>query len=168
MLCFSALALFTVEVLQPKYSVEYGSKVILRCRFPVDSQLNFKMLSILWKKVTTKQEEKEIYKLRKGQENLTLQDPDYRGRATLLHEELQTGCSALSITSVKITDAGSFLCVINYGEADYKYIALEVKGWWPHAMRKIKLFNTPCSLNSRPLGASFAVVDSVRRKDTGS
>ncbi|XP_015262952.1 PREDICTED: programmed cell death 1 ligand 2 [Gekko japonicus] len=120
-------ALFTVEVLQPRYSVEHGSNVILRCRFPVDSQLNFKMLSILWKRISSKQEEKEIYKLHKGQEDLTLQDPDYRGRATLLHEELPMGFSALSITSVKITDAGSFLCVINYGEADYKYITLEVK-----------------------------------------
>ncbi|XP_060093354.1 programmed cell death 1 ligand 2-like [Heteronotia binoei] len=120
-------ALFTVEVLQPQYSVEYGSNVILRCRFPVNSQLNFKMLSILWGKKSPKQEEKEIYKLHKGQEDLTLQDPDYRGRATLLHEELQMGYSALSISSVKITDAGSFLCVINYGEADYKYIILEVK-----------------------------------------
>nr|XP_056704877.1 programmed cell death 1 ligand 2-like [Euleptes europaea]XP_056722673.1 programmed cell death 1 ligand 2-like [Euleptes europaea] len=120
-------ALFTVEVLQPQYSVEYGSNVTLRCHFPVESQLNFKMLSILWKRILPNQEEKEIYKLHKGQENLTLQDPDYRGRVTLLHEELQMGCSALIITKVKITDAGSFLCVINYGEADYKYITLEVK-----------------------------------------
>lgn len=126
--CFCALALFTVEVLQPQYSVEYRSNVILRCRFPVDSQLNFKMLSILWKKTSPKEEEKEIYKLHQGQEDLTQQDPDYRGRATLLHEELQMGHSALSITSVKITDEGSFLCVIKYGEADYKYITLEVKG----------------------------------------
>ncbi|XP_077201080.1 programmed cell death 1 ligand 2-like isoform X2 [Paroedura picta] len=120
-------ALFTVEVFQSHYYVEYRSNVILRCRFPVDSHLNFTMLSLLWKRISPKQEEKEIYKLHKGQEDLTLQDPDYRGRATLLHEELQMGCSALSITSVKITDAGSFLCVINYGEADYKYITLEVK-----------------------------------------
>ncbi|XP_048360764.1 programmed cell death 1 ligand 1-like [Sphaerodactylus townsendi] len=120
-------ALFTVEVLQSQYSVEYQSNVTLRCCFPVNSQLDFKMLSILWKRTSPRQEEKEIYKLHKGQEDLTLQDPDYRGRATLLHEELQMGCSALSITKVKVTDAGSFLCVINYGEADYKYITLEVK-----------------------------------------
>ncbi|XP_054842744.1 programmed cell death 1 ligand 1 isoform X2 [Eublepharis macularius] len=93
----------------------------------VDSQLNLKMLSILWKRISSKQEEKEVYKLHKGQEDLMQQDPDYRGRANLLHNELQMGCSALNLTNVKMTDAGSFLCVINYGEADYKYITLEVK-----------------------------------------
>ncbi|KAJ6669557.1 hypothetical protein lerEdw1_000105 [Lerista edwardsae] len=120
-------ALFTVEVLQPHYDAEYGKDVKMGCRFPVDSQLNLARLNILWRRMQSEtQEAKEVYKLHGGQEDLTLQDKDYRGRATLLQEELQMGLSVLHITKVKPTDAGIYICVIEYGGNDYKYITLEV------------------------------------------
>ncbi|XP_066472846.1 programmed cell death 1 ligand 2-like [Tiliqua scincoides] len=120
-------ALFTVEVLQPHYDAEYGSDVKMGCRFPVDSQLNLIHLSILWSRMQSEtQKSKEVYKLHRGQEDLTLQDEDYRGRATLLQEELQMGRSVLHLTKVKPTDAGIYICVIDYGGSDYKYITLEV------------------------------------------
>ncbi|XP_017588311.1 PREDICTED: programmed cell death 1 ligand 2 isoform X2 [Corvus brachyrhynchos] len=49
------------------------------------------------------------------------------GRASLLHSELKLGRAILQITNVKVTDAGSYLCLIDYQGVDYKYIALEVK-----------------------------------------
>uniref|UniRef100_A0A8C8BI41 Ig-like domain-containing protein n=1 Tax=Otus sunia TaxID=257818 RepID=A0A8C8BI41_9STRI len=93
---FPAIALFTVEVPQQLYIVEYGSNVTMECRFPVNAFP-------------------------------PSQHHDYIGRAALLHSELKLGRAILQITSVKITDAGSYLCLIDYQGVDYKYITLEVK-----------------------------------------
>uniref|UniRef100_A0A803Y7Q8 Programmed cell death 1 ligand 2 n=1 Tax=Meleagris gallopavo TaxID=9103 RepID=A0A803Y7Q8_MELGA len=101
---FSTLALFTVEVPQQLYVEEYGSNVTMECRFPVNGSLNLGLLTLL-----------------------SSQHHDYMGRAALLHNELKSGRAILQITSIKITDAGSYLCLIDYQGADYKYITLEVK-----------------------------------------
>lgn len=120
-------ALFRVEVLQPHYDAKYGSDVKMGCRFPVDSQLNLIHLSILWRRMSSdSQEAKEVYRLHRGQEDLMLQNKDYRGRARLLQEELQMGHSVIHLTKVKPRDAGSYICIIDYGGNDYKYITLEV------------------------------------------
>uniref|UniRef100_A0A8C0GA93 CD274 molecule n=1 Tax=Chelonoidis abingdonii TaxID=106734 RepID=A0A8C0GA93_CHEAB len=91
-------SLFTVEVPQPQYIVEYGSNVTMECRFRVN-----------------------------GKENLNNQHSNYRGRVNLLKEKLQLGQSMLQITNVKPTDAGTYLCLIGYEGADYKTITLQVK-----------------------------------------
>lgn len=121
-------AFFTVEVPQLQYITEYGSNVTMECRFPVDGQLNLKDLSVSWEQKGLKeQKSKEVYTLQKGEEDLKSQHRDYRGRATLLRDKLNLGCSVLQITSVKLMDAGSYRCLIDYRGADYKYITLEVK-----------------------------------------
>uniref|UniRef100_A0A663NCZ2 Ig-like domain-containing protein n=1 Tax=Athene cunicularia TaxID=194338 RepID=A0A663NCZ2_ATHCN len=102
---FPAIALFTVEVPQQLYIVEYGNNVTMECRFPVNGSLNLGLLTVVW-------EQKR---------------QNYIGRAALLHSELKLGRAILQITSVKITDAGSYLCLIDYQGVDYKYITLEVK-----------------------------------------
>ncbi|EMP30477.1 Programmed cell death 1 ligand 1 [Chelonia mydas] len=124
----SILAFFTVEVPQLQYIAEYGSNVTMECRFPVDGQLNLKDLSVSWEQKGLKEQKpKEVYTLQKGEEDLKSQHRDYRGRATLLRDKLNLGYSVLQITSVKLMDAGSYLCLIDYRGADYKYITLEVK-----------------------------------------
>ncbi|XP_067399171.1 programmed cell death 1 ligand 2-like isoform X2 [Emydura macquarii macquarii] len=121
-------AFFTVEVPQQRYIAEYGSNVTMECRFPVDGQLNLKDLSVSWEqKELTEQKSKEVYTLHKGEEDLKFQHIDYRGRATLLRDKLNLGYSVLQITSIKLMDAGSYICLIDYRGADYKYITLEVK-----------------------------------------
>uniref|UniRef100_A0A8C3RGZ4 Programmed cell death 1 ligand 2 n=1 Tax=Cyanoderma ruficeps TaxID=181631 RepID=A0A8C3RGZ4_9PASS len=95
---FPHIALFTVEVPQQLYTTEYGNNVTMECRFPVN-----------------------------GSALHASQHPDYIGRASLLHSELKVGRAILQITNVKMTDAGSYLCLIDYQGVDYKYIALEVK-----------------------------------------
>uniref|UniRef100_A0A8C8SSG8 Programmed cell death 1 ligand 2 n=1 Tax=Pelusios castaneus TaxID=367368 RepID=A0A8C8SSG8_9SAUR len=121
-------AFFTVEVPQQKYIAEYGSNVTMECRFPVDGQFNLKDLSVSWEQQgLTEQKPKEVYTLHKGEEVLKFQHIDYRGRATLLHDELKLGYSVLQITSVKVLDAGTYRCLIDYKGADYKYITLDVK-----------------------------------------
>ncbi|XP_032633869.1 programmed cell death 1 ligand 1 isoform X1 [Chelonoidis abingdonii] len=118
-------ALFTVEVPQPQYIVEYGSNVTMECRFRVNGELKLQELSVIWEK--KEEHTKEVYKLHKGKENLNNQHSNYRGRVNLLKEKLQLGQSMLQITNVKPTDAGTYLCLIGYEGADYKTITLQVK-----------------------------------------
>uniref|UniRef100_A0A8C9LCS4 Ig-like domain-containing protein n=1 Tax=Pavo cristatus TaxID=9049 RepID=A0A8C9LCS4_PAVCR len=126
---FPTLALFTVEVPQQLYVAEYGSNVTMECRFPVNGSLNLGLLSVVWEQKRQGQlESRDVYTLRNGETLLSSQHRDYMGRAALLHNELKLGRAILQITSVKITDAGSYLCLIDYQGADYKYITLEVKG----------------------------------------
>ncbi|NWW87747.1 PD1L2 protein, partial [Rhynochetos jubatus] len=121
-------ALFTVEVPQKLYVVEYGSNVTMECRFPVNGSLNLKLLTVLWEQKRQGQtQSKEVYILRNGKAFPASQHHDYVGRATLLQSELKLGRAILQISSVKITDAGSYLCIIDYQGVDYKYITLQVK-----------------------------------------
>ncbi|XP_025939360.1 programmed cell death 1 ligand 2-like [Apteryx rowi] len=121
-------ALFTVEVPQQLYVVAYGSNVTMECRFPVNGSLNLELLSVVWEQKRQGQpKSKEVYTLRNGKAFPSSQHDDYIGRAALLPNELKMGRAMLQITSVKITDAGSYLCLIEYQGADYKYITLEVK-----------------------------------------
>ncbi|NWI18735.1 PD1L1 protein, partial [Crypturellus soui] len=118
-------ALFTVEAPQSTYTVEYGKNVTMECTFPVNGQLKFRDLSVSWEK---KDEfRKDVYVLVKGEEKFNSQHPDFKGRIKLLKEKLNFGQSVLQITDVKLTDAGSYLCLIDYGGADYKTITLKVK-----------------------------------------
>ncbi|KAM6468438.1 programmed cell death 1 ligand 1 isoform 1-T1 [Liasis olivaceus] len=119
-------AVFRVSVVQPHYSAEYGSNVTIGCRFPTDNSLNLTHLNIFWQQKLS-EESKEVYKLQNGREDLSGQHQHFQGRATLLHEELKRGYSMLHITHVRITDAGCYLCVVNYHEADYKYIDLKIE-----------------------------------------
>ncbi|KAM7026060.1 programmed cell death 1 ligand 1 isoform 4-T4 [Acridotheres tristis] len=121
-------ALFTVEVPQQLYTVEYGSNVTMECRFPVNGSVDLELLSVVWEqKRQGWLKSKEVYTFRNGKALCQSQHPDYIGRASLLHSELNLGRAILQITNMKITDAGSYLCLIDYQGVDYKYIALEVK-----------------------------------------
>ncbi|XP_023799252.1 programmed cell death 1 ligand 2 [Cyanistes caeruleus] len=121
-------ALLTVEVPQQLYTAEYGSNVTMECRFPVNGSIDLGLLTVLWEqKRQGWLKSKEVYTFRNGKVLHPSQHPDYIGRASLLHRELKLGRAILQITNVKITDAGSYLCLIEYQGVDYKYIALEVK-----------------------------------------
>ncbi|NWW53715.1 PD1L1 protein, partial [Pedionomus torquatus] len=125
---FPAVALFTVEIPQQLYIVEYGDNVTMECRFPVNGSLNLGLLTIVWEQKRQGQpKSKGVYTLRNGKVVAPSQHHDYKGRAALLHSDLKLGRAILQITSVKITDAGSYLCLIDYQGVDYKYITLEVK-----------------------------------------
>ncbi|XP_070592367.1 programmed cell death 1 ligand 1 isoform X2 [Erythrolamprus reginae] len=119
-------ALFRVSVIQPYYTAEYGSNVTIGCRFPIDNSLNLTQLNILWQQKLA-DEAKEVYKLQNGREDLSEQHQHFKGRATLLYEELKRGQAMLRITHLRITDSGSYLCVVSYREADHKYIELEIE-----------------------------------------
>ncbi|XP_013915602.1 PREDICTED: programmed cell death 1 ligand 1-like [Thamnophis sirtalis] len=119
-------SLFRVSVIQPHYSAEYGSNVTMGCRFPTENSLNMAQLNIFWQQKLS-DEVKEVYKLINGHEDLSGQHQHFQGRVTLLYEELKRGYSMLHITHLRITDAGCYHCVVNYREADHKYIDLEIE-----------------------------------------
>lgn len=128
---FPHTALFTVEVPQQLYTAEYGSNVTMECRFPVNGSVDLGLLTVIWEqKRQGGLQSKEVYTFHNGKALRPSQHPDYRGRASLLLTELKSGRAILQITNVKITDAGSYLCLIDYQGVDYKYIDLEVKGEW--------------------------------------
>ncbi|NXI13186.1 PD1L2 protein, partial [Irena cyanogastra] len=121
-------ALFTVEVPQQRYTAEYGSNVTMECRFPVNGSVDLGLLTIVWEqKRQGSLKSKEVYTFRSGKVLRPSQHPDYIRRVSLLHSELKLGRAILQITDVKITDAGSYLCLIDYQGVDYKYIGLEVR-----------------------------------------
>ncbi|XP_059730207.1 programmed cell death 1 ligand 2-like isoform X3 [Haemorhous mexicanus] len=127
-------ALFTVEVPQQLYTAEYGSNVTMECRFPVNGSVDLGLLTVVWEqKRQGLLKSKEVYIFRNGKALHPSQHPDYKGRASLLHSELKLGRAIIQITNVKITDAGSYLCLIDYQGVDYKYIALEVREGFPLA-----------------------------------
>ncbi|XP_062984620.1 programmed cell death 1 ligand 1-like [Elgaria multicarinata webbii] len=124
----SITASLIVEVLQPRYRAELGDDVIMGCRFRASEPLNLTRLSVLWQaRLSREDAAKEVYKLTKGQEDLTQQHRDFRGRATVLQAELKMGCSMLRLTNVKLRDAGTYICLVDYKGDDYKYINLEVE-----------------------------------------
>ncbi|XP_044302501.1 programmed cell death 1 ligand 2-like isoform X1 [Varanus komodoensis] len=121
-------ALFTVEVLQPHYRAEFGSEAIMGCRFPVTEPLNLTRLSILWQTRELPGDlSREVYRFTKGQEDLTRQHSDFRRRATVKQKELRIGRSVLHLNNVKLTDAGTYICLVEYEGADYKFVLLEVE-----------------------------------------
>ncbi|NWW40730.1 PD1L2 protein, partial [Panurus biarmicus] len=128
LLSFPHIALFTVEVPQQLYTAEYGTNVTMECRFSVNGSVDLGLLSVVWEQKRQGQlKSKEVYTFHNGKAFRPSQHPDFTGRASLLHSELKMGRAILQITNVKITDAGSYLCLIDYQGVDYKYIALEVK-----------------------------------------
>ncbi|NXE81270.1 PD1L1 protein, partial [Cochlearius cochlearius] len=124
--CWHSLnALFTVEAPQSLYTVEHGKNVTMECTFPVNGEFKFRDLSVSWEKKD--ESKKQVYALLKGEEDFKSQHSDFRGRITLLKENLNLGQSLLQITDVKLRDAGFYRCLIGYGGADYKTINLKVK-----------------------------------------
>nr|XP_033781589.1 programmed cell death 1 ligand 2-like [Geotrypetes seraphini] len=122
------IALFTVHAPSSIYITQYGSTVNMTCMFPEADGLRMKDLKVYWHQMSSSQMVmKEIYTLDGGKENLTLQDVSYRGRATLLTDKLYKGQAVLQISNVKLTDAGTYRCLIIYGGADHKQITLQVK-----------------------------------------
>ncbi|XP_053158854.1 programmed cell death 1 ligand 1 isoform X2 [Hemicordylus capensis] len=117
-------ALFTVEAYNPLYVAEYGNNVTMECRFPVEGQLKLEQLSIIWEK--KEEPSKKVYKLHKGKEDLKTQHSIFRNRVALFKDKLSLGHVVLQVTKVTFTDAGIYLCIVDYEGADYKDLLLDV------------------------------------------
>ncbi|KAM5191593.1 programmed cell death 1 ligand 1-like [Mantella aurantiaca] len=96
------------------------------CHFPLEKNEDLNKLKVSWqhhepyKKI-------QVVKFNNGKEEPMHQDNPYRGRASLLTEELKKGEAILQIKDVKLTDAGTYLCILQSEGSDYDKITLEVQ-----------------------------------------
>ncbi|TWW65981.1 T-lymphocyte activation antigen CD80 [Takifugu flavidus] len=124
--CLSAL--FTVEAEQVQYQSEFGGDVVLGCRFGLQPGLSVSAsnLTVTWYWISS-YSSREVYQLDNWVEQLAHQDPVYLGRATLLKEELKNNWAKLKISDLRISDSGTYQCLVQIGqEADYKEVLLSV------------------------------------------
>uniref|UniRef100_R4GAP5 Programmed cell death 1 ligand 2 n=1 Tax=Anolis carolinensis TaxID=28377 RepID=R4GAP5_ANOCA len=160
-------ALFTVEVLQPRYFAEHGGTVTMGCRFPVHDPFNLTNLSVLWqRKPSQGNEVKEVYKLSKGQEDLRQQHADYQDRARVAPSELKIGLSMLCINNVKIADSGIYVCLVHYEGSDLKYIYLDVKAPYKRIHFQKRKEKTELNLTCQSQGYPLAEVSWQNEEST--
>ncbi|XP_041113561.1 programmed cell death 1 ligand 1-like [Polyodon spathula] len=117
-------ALFTVEMIKTLYLAEFGNTVKMECRFPTGGSLD--SINVYWHRMLSNGSEYEVYTLVNGNEDLQSQHPVYKGRAHMKPDLLRKGRAELEISNVKISDSGSYRCLIKMGGADYKHATLSV------------------------------------------
>lgn len=90
--------LFTVEAERTRYESEFGGDVVMGCRFQPKKSSPGDALKVTWHWVT-QGSFREVYRIDNGVEQLANQSPDYRGRASLLTEELEEGWAKLQVNT---------------------------------------------------------------------
>ncbi|CDQ85362.1 programmed cell death 1 ligand 1 isoform X1 [Oncorhynchus mykiss] len=128
-------ALFTVEVDSLSHVAEFHGDVTMGCRFqPGGWDPN---LSVVWQRVQPLPDV-EVYRMDNGQEDLTSQNLQYRGRARLVSEELTNGWAKLHVSSLRINDSGVYRCLVELGGADYKQTTLTVKATYKTIIKSMQ------------------------------
>ncbi|XP_060917088.1 programmed cell death 1 ligand 1-like isoform X2 [Labrus mixtus] len=134
----SLTVLFTVEVEQSTYDSEFGGDVVLGCRFQPNLSTPLADIKVTWHRIHSASTQ-HVYWLANGKEHLESQDPAYKGRVKLLREELKTGLARLQISGLKISDSGTYKCLVQTSEgADYKPITLSVKATYKAITKDIQ------------------------------
>ncbi|KAJ8260562.1 hypothetical protein COCON_G00162850 [Conger conger] len=157
--------LFTVQVTRPLLQAEFGGNVTMECTFlsgdPEQS------LSVFWSR--THPDSMEVYRLENGEEDLRLPDPHYSGRVQLKRGELKSGRAVLQISDLRITDSGTYQCLMEKGGADYKQIHLAVRAPYKSINKSIKTSERGVELSCESQGYPEARVvwtDSTGRNIT--
>ncbi|XP_063770053.1 programmed cell death 1 ligand 1-like [Pseudophryne corroboree] len=121
------LALFIVTAPKLTYTARYGDRVQMTCKFPLSKKEDINELKVSWQYVSPKQSlPRQVIMFKNGKEDLLTQESTYKGRATLLLEELNNGQAILQIQDVKLSDAGTYLCALELGGSDFQNIKLDV------------------------------------------
>lgn len=98
----------------------------MACHFPLKKAEDLRELIVSWQHTNT-----EVVKFNNGaEEPMHLENP-YRGRASLLTEELKKGHAILQIKDVKLADSGTYVCILQFEGSDYDKMTLEVQGKMP-------------------------------------
>ncbi|KAG8595592.1 hypothetical protein GDO81_001566 [Engystomops pustulosus] len=153
-------ALFVVTAPESAYTIQYGDTVEMICSFPVPKEDDLNKLKVSWKHFLTKdQQARQVTLFNNGREDFLSQEPSYKGRASLLNQELKYGRAILKIEEVKLTDAGIYLCLLQLDGSDYQEITLNVQA----SYNTIKTFsnesnNNELSLTCESLGFPEAKV----------
>ncbi|XP_070846808.1 butyrophilin subfamily 2 member A2-like [Chaetodon trifascialis] len=92
----------------PTVEAAEGENVDLRCYLdPPGSVVDY---AVDWKR---RDLNKVVYSYRNKQENSQAQMDQYRGRATLNHEDLRGGILTLQLSSVQLADSGPYRCFVS-------------------------------------------------------
>ncbi|XP_051875865.1 programmed cell death 1 ligand 1-like [Pristis pectinata] len=119
-------ALFMVTAPRLSYTASYGNNITMECIFPVESNFHTNMLKVYWYHILDNGTSQLVYKLFNGKAALQDQSVEYRERVFLLLDELHNGRAVLEINQVRVSDAGTYRCVIALNGVDYKETALRV------------------------------------------
>ncbi|XP_072113524.1 programmed cell death 1 ligand 1-like [Mobula birostris] len=122
----SNAALFMVTAPRLFYTASYGNNITMECIFPVESNFQVNMLRVYWYHILENGTSQLVYKVLNGKAVLEDQSVEYRERVALLLDELHNGRAVLEINQVRVSDAGTYRCVISLNGVDYKESALRV------------------------------------------
>ncbi|TRZ02389.1 hypothetical protein DNTS_033273 [Danionella cerebrum] len=119
----SASALFTVDVQKSLYEAQLHGDVELVCEFsPVKSPSD---LTVIWSRVSPKPEVNVIRRDRgKDEQNYT--SGEFLQRARLDEEQLKQHRAVLQLQRLRIQDSGTYQCIVEGDEVDYKQTTLSV------------------------------------------
>ncbi|KAG8455181.1 hypothetical protein GDO86_001394 [Hymenochirus boettgeri] len=119
--------MFTVEAEKSHYTAEYGGTVNMACHFQMKKEINIQGITVYWEYIAAEGHRKEVIKFHNGTENLSTQNQDYKGRVSILKEELFKGHAILEIRDVQMADTGRYVCIISEKASDYKSVTLAVQ-----------------------------------------
>ncbi|KAM9516753.1 programmed cell death 1 ligand 1-like isoform 4-T6 [Salvelinus alpinus] len=105
------------------------------CRFQPGGQ--GPNLSVIWHRIWPPPVV-EVYRLENRQEDLTSQNPQYRGRVRLVTEEMTNGWAKLEVSMLRINDSGTYQCLVEMAGADYKQTTLTVKASYKTIVKSMK------------------------------
>ncbi|XP_064330015.1 butyrophilin subfamily 3 member A2-like isoform X16 [Phalacrocorax carbo] len=98
-----------------------GEDVVLPCR--LSPRLNAENMEVLWFWSTLPM---YIHVYRNGQDDYSLQNPQYRGRTELSKEGLSVGNVSLRILSTRLSDEGQYRCLVQDGDS-YEEASVELQ-----------------------------------------
>ncbi|KAM4719232.1 programmed cell death 1 ligand 1-like [Anableps anableps] len=132
----SLAALFTVEAERTLYMSEYGGNVVMGCKFSSKPENPQHDLKVIWHWMDGNLYQ-EVIRLKDNVENST--SSKYQGRVKLLTDELKNGWAKLQISDVRMTDSGTYQCLVQTEEGtDYKTITLSVRAPYKSVSKRIE------------------------------
>ncbi|KAK3524636.1 hypothetical protein QTP70_032189, partial [Hemibagrus guttatus] len=117
-------ALFVVESEQVSYDGEVHDKVTMGCRFSRIPSVS--RVSVIWKRINPPPT-LEVYHLDMGHETPNFTNPHFQSRVRLLREELENFRAVIELSQLRLSDSGTYQCIVIQDEADYKQTQLNVR-----------------------------------------
>ncbi|KAG7320754.1 hypothetical protein KOW79_015169 [Hemibagrus wyckioides] len=131
-------ALFVVESEQASYDGEVHDKVMMGCRFSRIPSVS--RLSVIWKRISPSPT-LEVYHLDMGHEKRNFTNPHFQSRVRLLREELENFRAVIELSHLRLSDSGTYRCIVIQDEADYKQTQLNVRASYKPIKKTIRVLS---------------------------